>query len=313
MRNLRRTKPLVISALKAIDPIVDRLPHRDVVMSEIPLSIVVPLHEKDHEIARYVIRSARANVRHPIADVAVVSAPSREAIQLCRELKCRFVDETTVLDCSISHLRAELANNGYLRWQWVFQQLLKLSAPNYIETEALLVIDADTLLLKPRHFLRHGVLHQQFSHERNPAYFATAERLLGLRSRTQVSRVCHHMFAERSILQRMHADIERHTGLHWIEAILDNADPRHWTDSGLPTTPPNFFSEFETYGLYSRSFYDRIRRRYMFNYGAEEFVRGSDVDNFVDQLPHIFKSASFHSYFEYWRTDDENAKDFHQT
>jgi len=300
-RDLSNAKPIVHGLLRLTEPLIGplmRLRQSRKDPSEIPVSIVIPVHPKDIAWARRCISYARKNVLHPIEEVLVVSRPDHGMDDFLKEVGARFVDESSVLPMPLDELKSRLTEHGFSHWNWIFQQLLKLSADGYAKSDHILIIDADTLLLRPRVFKRGNTLHQEFSHERNPNYLSAFSKLFGREEAHRFSFVCHYMFAERRILHAMKEAIKENTGKEWYDAIIDLAAPENWSEEELAQDPFNYFSEYEIYGLFCRSFYDEVNLTYFFNYGAEDYRPDSDdLGVYLKGLPSFYRWASFHSYY----------------
>jgi len=263
-----------------------------------PISLMVPLHPKDLPIARHCIDAARANVRHPIAETILVGPLDPSILDLCNDKGCRFVDESDALEWTKDEIRNRLAEVGYDYWTWLFQQFLKLGADRFAAAEDILIVDADTLLLRPRVFRLNRTLFQQFSHERNAFYRLSHQRLTNLPLSSPVSYVCHHMYAEARILKALRDRIEQVSGENWMESIIQLADRQKWPLAERASLTFEFFSEYETYGNFCRSFYDEIRLSYFLNRGAYDFRPGEDeIAEFASSLPEPYCWTSFHSYY----------------
>ena len=275
-------------------------PLQEVTESDIPLTLVIPLHPKDIWIAPYALKYALKNVGHPIEEVVVVSEPSAEVDRWVKEEGLRWVNENEVLDYGKEDLRARLPEHAHGRGGWIFQQLLKYSVDSYIDTEAFLILDADTLLLAPRVFKAGETVWMDYSHERNMLYLKSYRELLGQKAGFLVSFVCHHMFGERHILRALKDRIETHTGEPWDQAIIALAGSSMWSGKDKSTRPFNYFSEYETYGNYSQKFYEDVRARYFRNHAAKEYSPAQMTpDEYVATIPAFFQWASFHSYHGY--------------
>ena len=275
-------------------------PQQEVEESDVPLTLVMPLHEKDFWIVPYALSHAKKNVRHPITEIVVVSAASERIEKWAREQGLRWIDEDTVLPLKREEVGERMPAHAGTRKNWIFQQLIKLSMDELVSTEAFLIIDADTLLLAPRVFKKGETIWMDYSHERNLLYLKGYRELLGLRASLFISYVCHHMFCEKRILKELKEKITEHTGERWDEAIIALADSSMWSEREKTTFPFNYFSEYETYGNFSLRFYDDVRTRYFRNHAAKEYSpQRMTPEEYVATLPGFFQWASFHSYHDY--------------
>ena len=265
--------------------------------SDVPVSILMPLHEKDLWIAPHSVASLRKNLLHPIEEVVVVSARNEKIQQWCEEDGLRWLDESEILDWNKESIGNALPDWAKSRDGWLFQQLLKLSFDQFCLSDSVLVVDADTLLLRKRAFVREGKVRLDFSHERNLLYLQTYEALLGRRPSSWASFVAHHIFMEKEVLQAMKKGIETHTGKSWDKAIIEFASSDIWTENQRAIYPFNYFSEYETYGNFCKSYYGKVKSRYFWNYSCKAYSPKSlDVEGVVAEIPSVYSWISFHSY-----------------
>ncbi len=299
MRRLSFLKTAVYKALDVADKIFPR--RYAEVRSEIPLSVVIPTHPKDLDLAEICIQCLRKNLRHPLEGIYVVSPPSDEARSFCERVgekgDVHYINEKESYPFTHDEVKAEFARfQARTAPSWLFQQLLKLNCDAVTENEHVLILDADTMLLRPRIFFDGQTLFQDFSHENNPMYYMTHERLTGQRVRPLFSFVCHHMFAQRSILQALRARIEEQTGMGWWRAIIDAQRDEHWPGKYLNREGPfNYFSEYETYIHFALGRYEKVKKEYFFNFNAKDLeLESQEIPEHLRTLCSYFKWASYH-------------------
>lgn len=274
-------------------------PYQHIEPSSEELTLVVTLHPKDLWIAKYALSFAIKNVLHPIQEVLVISPPSSEVSKWAEGAGYSWYDENEMPVISLDSIREALPAHAANRDTWIYQQLLKLAADDLIKTDAYLVLDADTLLLKPRVFKRGGERWLDFSHERNLLYLKSYRDLLNLEPRSWPSYVCHHLFVEKPLLTGLKRKIEEEVGLPWAEAIVAVAGKDIWNEKEKVISPFNFFSEYETYSNWVISKCDNISFQYFRNHAARNFdPEILDVESYVDNLPSFYQWASFHSYYK---------------
>ncbi|MFB9327105.1 DUF6492 family protein [Paenibacillus aurantiacus] len=206
--------------------------------SGIRIDVLIPAISKDLKTLPHVVEAVRRHSRHKIGEVVIV-APREEAIMAaCRAHGWRFVDENTVLPITKKHIHYRSA-----RWErsgWLFQQLLKLSGDKLVRSEHFLVIDADTVLIRPHRFHSGGRTTFYTRGWSQPEYFRTYRKLMGREASSPRSLVTHYMLFEKSKLREMKRVIEARHGTSWYRAILNSID----------RTKQFGFSEYETYGNY---------------------------------------------------------------
>ncbi len=137
----------------------------------------------------------------------IVSPSSKKIRQLCAKKGCTFINEQTVLPITKKNINYRSA-----RWDrsgWLFQQLLKLGGSTLGKQAYYLVIDADTVLIRPHAFKTSGgqtiFYYRKWS---QPEYFQTYKKLLGKKAASRTSFVTHYMLFERSKVASLKRAIE---------------------------------------------------------------------------------------------------------
>ena len=249
------------------------------------VDVVLPLIEKDLALLPLVLQGLRKHLDHPLGKIHLV-APDRPALrEAAARNGCAFRDEDTVLPVRSRDIRYRSARGD--RSGWIFQQFLKW-ADSPAETEFYFVIDADTILNRPRAFRRDGKTLFLSSDEFHLPYRKMFERLLGFRPPGIRSFVAHQMLFEKSKTARLRAEIEARAGRPWHEEILRI----------LNEEPALSFSEFETYGNWHlERFPEETEIR---NWGNIARPRGSfDLERATSHpLLRRFWSYSLHSYLD---------------
>jgi hypothetical protein len=206
------------------------------------IDVMIPAIEKDLETLPFVIDSVRKQVKHPIGRFLIVSPNSQKMKQLCKKKDCTFVDENTVLP--ITKKNIHYSSTKWDRSGWLFQQLLKLSGDSLCSQDYYLVIDADTVLIRPHVFRTAGnrpiFYYRKWS---QPEYFNTYTKLLGRRPSSPTSFVTHYMLFKRSKVSQLKRAIEAKHHTSWYTAILRSINKKKQFG----------FSEFETYGNFLRA------------------------------------------------------------
>ncbi|MBW7477644.1 hypothetical protein K0T92_23260 [Paenibacillus oenotherae] len=207
------------------------------------IDILIPAIEKDLKTLPYVIDSVRTMVKHPIGKILIISPDTERMKQLCSRKGCTFINEKRVLPITKSSI-----NYSSKRWDrsgWLYQQLLKLSGDQLTKQRYYLVIDADTVLIRPHTFTASDKEQSIFYYRKwsQPEYFRTYKRLMGHKAASPVSFVTHYMLFQRSKVTKLKQDIEARHGTSWYKAILRSMNKNRQFA----------FSEFETYGNYFRS------------------------------------------------------------
>jgi Family of unknown function (DUF6492) len=205
-----------------------------------PIDIVIPAHPKDRPTLGPAVRGALRYLE-PIGRLYVVSrepfaSPDARVVWVPEPAGERFP--------SLEQVRARLGRDGAdtSRASWIYQQLLKLGADEYIDglSAQFLVVDADVLFLRPVSFRAGPGIRFTYApaSEHWPPYRDAYARLLGAPAATAGSLVAHHMLYDRGLLSELRSEIERRSGIRWHEAYADATDPAE----------PSSISELNTYG-----------------------------------------------------------------
>lgn len=230
---------------------------RSQISGEPPVDIVIPCDEKDVSILPRAIGGARRNVLHRIEKIIVVAPESKKIRSVCRRLDCEFIFEDAV--APLPRRDVNCVVNGDDRSGWIFQQLIKLSVDRVSTADYILVLDADTVLIRP-HALRKGGRTVLFvTTECHDPYFDAYARLLELPRLGAESFIAHYMLLERHKLAKLRDAIQAVTKRPWYSAILATVDS---------AASASFFSEYETYGNFC-----------LFNF-ADEFLL-EPADNLI--------------------------------
>ncbi len=205
-----------------------------------PIDIVVPSHASDLPTLARVVQAALRHL-HPVGQLYVVSresfASSDERVHWVPEPDgCSFP--------SIEDIRERLRRRGAssARSGWLYQQLLKLGAGEYIDglSSSYVALDSDVIFLRPVSFeTAPGIrfLYAPAREEHEP-YRASYTRLLGSPPPASSSLVAHHMLFDRALLSELRSEIAQRGACAWHEAYVDATDPGE--ESSI--------SEFNTYG-----------------------------------------------------------------
>ncbi|MFA5393868.1 MAG: glycosyltransferase [Candidatus Ratteibacteria bacterium] len=271
-----------------------------VVSSNIKLDVLIPAVEKDLEVLPYAIDGARENIRHPIGEIIIVAPDSERIKALCEIKGCRFVNEDSVLP--IVKKNVKFTVDGMNRSGWLFQQFLKLSGDIICSQNYYLVLDVDTVLLRPQVFLHKQKTLFNCSKEYHKPYFTMYASLLGRKPAYPVSFVSHYMLFEKDKIRKLKAVIEERNGAKWYDAIIKKANDGEGK-----------FAEYETYGNFVLDHYpNQVVTNYYFNTSLprEELQK---IEKSKKTLSRKFKSVSFHSYNskEYFKSissEDEKTR-----
>ncbi|MFP3392401.1 DUF6492 family protein [Brevibacillus sp. SIMBA_040] len=211
--------------------------------SSIKIDVLIPAIEKDLGTLPYVIDSIHKQVKHPVGKIMVISPPSKRIQALCRRKNCIFINEKRVLPITKKDIHYQTKRTN--RSGWLLQQLLKLAGGSLTRQRYYLVIDADTILIRPHVFLVNGKTVFYCRNWSRPEYFRTYKKLLGTKPTASRSFVAHYMLFDKSKLSRLKYKIEARHRTRWYWAIIKNTNKQSYAG----------FSEFETYGNFVKAHY----------------------------------------------------------
>ncbi|QAY67263.1 DUF6492 family protein [Paenibacillus protaetiae] len=246
------------------------------------LDLIIPVIEKDLKTLPHVVQAAKQNVRHTIGDVIIV-APDKPAIRsLCSRNGYRFVNENSVLPLRKQDIR--YSSKHWERSGWMLQQLLKLSGDKLASTKHFLVIDADTVLLRPHTFIAGGQTTYYTRNWSQPEYYRTYQKLIGRKAAAPRSFVTHYMLFEKAKLRELKRHIEQRHGRIWYKAILASMNKKRQFA----------FSEYETYGNFVYSRYPQsVKLKAALNRALHSDASTLTKDR-IQSLAAKYRSVSFH-------------------
>jgi len=250
--------------------------------SPLPLDVLIPAAAVDSDVLGVTIESVRRHLAHPVGTIWVVTDPATEAARVADALGCRVVDEDSVLPIVPSDIDYEVS--AVDRSGWLFQQLLKLSADTITDREHVLVLDADTVLVRPQTFTSRGRVVLFHSEEYHSPYFDAYRAATGLAPASRVSCTTHHMVMRRGTLLGLKSLMERTRSVPWWQAVLDTCV--YESSSG--------FADYEVYGNYELTV-GGVARRWWAN-RPEPRSRLADLDTLRARYGDRLRTVSFHYY-----------------
>lgn len=243
--------------------------------SEVPIDVVIPVIEKDAATLVLTIESVRANIPQPIKNIYFIAPESEVLRKIAIEKNCIFVLEDNVLP---------VFSKNTQRKGWIKQQYLKLNADTVATCEHFLIIDADTLLIRPQIFVTKdkevlNILHDYWFKRKQMVKIA-----LGFNKFHNLDFTSHHMLFSKTKIQALKQHLQNMHGKPWQDA-LDSLD-----------IPEGSFSEYELYGNFvAQRFEDQVELVLGCNI---IFPRNglSNIDKARDYLSNKYKSLTMHSF-----------------
>jgi glycosyltransferase involved in cell wall biosynthesis len=248
------------------------------------LDILICATKKDLSVLGCCIKGLYDNLKHPIGKIFIV-APSNLELDLLKALYPSIIhlNEDEILP--ITRLDIDYVVNGQDRSGWLFQQLLKLSVDQISDSENVLIIDADTVLVSPQLYEFNGKNILLISDEFHKPYFDVYTKLTGELPSTLLSSVSHSLLINRKHLIELKKHIADLHLMEWWQAIISKTDKLN--SSG--------FSEYELYGQWVLNKYpEYYSREYFFNKSIKRKYKMSQ--NVFRKYIGSFRSVSLHSY-----------------
>jgi len=195
-----------------------------------PIDIVIPCCGKDVEILEHCIAGAKQNIAN-VRRIIVVSAEKyTEYAEWYDERDYPFSKRDIALVLGVQE--------DHNRLGWYYQQLLKIYAPITIPgiSSNVLIIDADTVFLRPTKFLnkKNGGLYAYDTRIHTP-YFTHMEKLVPELTRVfpKLSGICHHMLLQRDVIIHLLNSIESEHKTEAWKAFYQLVDPMYHGLSGM--------------------------------------------------------------------------------
>ncbi|MCC3376539.1 DUF6492 family protein [Cohnella sp. REN36] len=246
------------------------------------IDVLIPAIDKDLGTLPHVIDAVRRHVQHPIGRIYVVSPESERIRNVCKRKGCTFVNERRVLPITKRDIR--YSSKRWERSGWLYQQLLKLGGTSVVSQRHYLVVDADTVFIRPHRFLSEGKTTFYRRSWSQPEYFVTYRKLMGERAKARRSFVSHYMLFDKAQVSAMKRRIEARHGTRWYKAIIRSINKKKQFG----------FSEYETYGNY---LYARHPGRVVMKSALNKSLLtrfGSLSDARIRKLAKSYRSLSFH-------------------
>ena len=203
------------------------------------IDVVIPVGQNDVSLLPLVLAGIREAVRNPIRQITVLGrcSPTMTRI-LAEDGGVLFVDEESILSPAINEFLDSLQEQFHTK-NWFYQQALKWKAVLMSSANAVLVVDADTILLRERIFFDGEQQLLMSVHEFNQPYEDHFISILGSKSEPALacSFVAHHQLMIPQRVREMFQEIDQQEDtalLSWFRAGAD--------------TGQSSVSEYHTYG-----------------------------------------------------------------
>lgn len=245
-----------------------------VLLSKVPIDVVIPVIEKDAQTLVLTIDSVRSNILQPITNIYLVAPESEKLRKIANEKGCIFILEDTVLP-----VFAQSTN----RKGWIKQQYLKLNADTIGTCEHFLVIDADTILIRPQVFVKSkevlNILGDYWFSRKKMVQAA-----LGFNRFHNLDFTSHHMLFCKTKLKALKEYLQKFHNKPWQDA-LDALD-----------IPEGSFSEYELYANFvAQCFKDDVE----LVWGRNALFPRDGITNIANVREYLcskYKSLTMHSF-----------------
>lgn len=209
------------------------------------IDVFITLHKKDIPALPLCVRSISKYLSPGPNRITILSDDM--PADLLTEYGLNHIHESSLFrDLAFTEM-PEIICKGENRTGWYFQQFLKWEARKYAETDNYVVVDADTIFIRPVILLNGNKYVFYRGRQYHMPYFRTYEKLFGYFPEKQMSYIADFMIFNTGIIDEMTARIEKiYSGRQkWYEIILD----------AISRNEPSSFSEFETYGYYMSKYH----------------------------------------------------------
>ena len=199
-----------------------------------PISLVVPCHPKDFPLLTAVVDGASQGSRNSISSVTIVVPDGqRDRVQGLPGGPL-ILEDSEVIPPDLLVALADFV--PLTRRGWAKQQLIKFLCAVRSQERATLVLDSDTVLLRPRTWWTpSGLQALCVSHEYHAEYGRHIKRSLGVERARPFSFVTHHQLMQKDVVEGMFG-----SDAVGLEQWLVGAD---WSSLSA-------ISEYETYGTW---------------------------------------------------------------
>jgi hypothetical protein len=246
--------------------------------------VVIAYHSKDRILLPFCVKGVQNNIQHE--NIYVVSAEENKTY--IESVGAIWVNEDTLIDGLSIHSYTNT------RWGWYFQQFLKLSMADFVNTDYYLVIDSDTIFLRKVNFFNNqGRPLYVTADEYHLPYFKTFTKLFTFQANRDYSFITHHMIFSKKIVKEMYSQIKGDG--KWYFNILSVLKIDHTLGK------QSNFSEYETYGHFLKE-----------KHPEEVNLRKLMWAN-VPYLPNKYINFRLASVFDYCNFHHYQLEGFHST
>jgi hypothetical protein len=267
-----------------------------------PIELVIPFVEKDLAALPIVLAAAKRNIRNPLATVTLItprgadglgprfsSPESSKALDalLTDNPDARVLYDQDILGTALlTELNARFGA-GDRNAGWVLQQLIKFSAVLQSTEVGALMLDADTVMLSPKTFIRSDKRQLlQFANEYHADFMRHVLTHFGVPKKYRLSFITHHQLMQPEVVRRMFPE-GSDSLLHWWKSSTDTSGRDLSEYEAFGSFLAHHYPERVAYGSFGNLFSPHLAR----------FMRDLDETGLSpEQLIPDYCTVSFHSW-----------------
>lgn len=266
------------------------------------IELVIPFVEKDLAALPIVLAAAKRNIRNPLATITLItprgadgkgprfsSPASQTALNaiLSENPDVRVLYDQDILGTALLNELNARFGAGDRNAGWVMQQLIKLSAAHQSAEIGALILDADTVMLSPKTWIRSDKRQLlQIANEYHADFMRHVLMYFGVPKKYRLSFITHHQLMQPEVVRRMFPN--------GSESLLD-----WWKSSTDPIGRD--LGDYEAYGCFLAHHYPE-RVAYgsfgnLFSPHLAKFMRDlRETGLSPEQLIPDYCTVSFHSW-----------------
>lgn len=187
------------------------------------IDVLIPVHSKDFYSLNLCLDGIQNNILN-LNRIFIVSNknPNIEGVTyISEERYSKYIDYKKIVDNFDNYNPSLTYRSG-----WIYQQFLKLLSAKVIPelTDSYLVVDSDTIFLRPISFDSQKFYYCK-ANEYHVPYENSIKKILGVEETIGFSTICHHMFFNKKILNEMVETIEKNFNFDsFFDCILNCID-----------------------------------------------------------------------------------------
>jgi len=271
-----RIRKIVVDGL-SVNPLTD--------LDPAPIVLMIPVASRDFRTLNINLESAFQNILNPILQTYILTPNVQNIAGLPLDRGIRVMADDDLLGENF----IQRVNPIISRWEkriprgWFVQQLLKLEFARVSNSQGVLVLDSETMLLRPRSFLSSSnvqllIPSYEFHKPYEDHYRRAFSARLGQSLVSRLSFVSHHQVLQPSIVREMFPS---------QDSLIE------WLELGDPMSYSSPVSEYHTYGRY---IVDRHPTRFVLGSFRNKAARYDPSTDYPRLLGKQFNSISFHAY-----------------